>query len=281
LGDVFSGIFEGFFGGGRGARGQRTGRRRGADLQIRHTISLKEVLAGTEATLKLHKKERCETCHGSGAKPGTGSKTCPECHGSGSVSISRGFITFSQTCQRCQGQGQVLTSPCSECRGAGVVSKPSEVKIRIPAGVEDGMTLRVTGAGEAGPQGGSPGDLYVLVQVKPEPGFERNGSDLISEIKISFPTAALGGEVTVPSLNGEVTLRIPAGTQPSTMFRLRDHGLPKLQSHGKGDLIVRVTIEVPTKLSNEQKQLLQEFNKSATPDKSKTSSNIFKRVLGE
>ncbi len=279
LGDVFSDFFEGIFRSGSGTR--RRGTRRGSDIQVDHSITLKEVLEGTEATIRLNKQETCPTCRGSGAKAGTGLKTCSECLGSGQISMNRGFIIFSQTCPRCQGQGQILELPCPSCRGSGLTSRPSEVKVRIPPGVEDGMTLRVAGAGEAGPRGGDPGDLYVVIHLKPEPGFERRGSDLVRDLKISFPTAALGGEETVASLNGDLTIKIPPGTQTGTPFRLKEHGLPRLEGRGQGDLLVRVNVEVPTRLTPDQKRSLEELAAVVDQNSSKQASHFFKKALGE
>lgn len=276
FGDAFSDLFEGIFGGGaQGRRSGQSGPRRGADLQVRHTVTLKEVLEGTEASLSLRRQDHCATCRGTGAEPGTGKRTCPQCRGTGQISLNRGFITFAQTCPRCRGQGQSLESPCSDCGGAGVVAKQSHVKVRIPPGVEEDTTLRVPGAGEAGPGGGPAGDLYVIIHVKPEPDFERHDSDLLTETKVPFTLAALGGEVDVPSIDGKITLKVPPGTQPGTLLRLRERGLPKLQSRGKGDLLVRVNVEIPSKLSQEQKRLLQEFAQT------KSSTGFFKKVLGE
>jgi molecular chaperone DnaJ len=265
--DAFSDLFAGVFGGAN-RRTRGSGGRHGRDLQVDYTLHLKDVLEGTEASLRLNRQEHCPTCDGSGAKPGTHLKTCPDCRGTGHISQNRGFISFSQTCPRCRGQGQTLESPCPNCRGSGLMTKASTIKVRIPPGVEEGTTLRIAGAGEAGARGGSAGDLYVIVHVEPEPGFERHGSDLVSEAKIPFPTAALGGEIEVLSLNDHVTLKIPAGTQPGTLFRIRERGLPHLQARGRGDLLVRVNVEVPTRLTSEQKQLLQTFAKNLSKEKS-------------
>ena len=275
--DVFSDLFEGVFTGQTGRRGRGAGRGHGRDIQTETTLNLKDVLEPKEISIQLKKQEICDICHGSGAKPGTQPKTCPQCDGSGHISMGRGFISFSQTCPRCRGAGQIIEAPCANCRGSGLVSRPSTVKVRIPAGVEEGTTLRITGAGEDSSRGGQAGDLYVTVHVRPEPGFERQGSDLLCETKISYTTAALGGTVDVPSLIGPVTLKIPSGTQPNTVFRVRDHGLPNLQSRGKGDLLVRVTIDVPTRLTNEQKRLLHEFDRSQNGPK----QSFFKKATGE
>jgi len=276
FGDVFSDLFEGVFNAGQGRRGRGAGGRHGRDIQVDYTLTLRDVLETKEASIRMNKQETCDVCSGSGAKPGTRLKTCPDCGGSGHVTQGRGFISFSQTCPRCRGQGQTIEAPCANCRGVGLVARPSTVKVRIPAGVEEGTTLRISGAGEGGAQGGQPGDLYVAIHVKAEPGFERQGSDLLCETKISFPVAALGGQVEVASLNGPVTLKIPPGTQPETVFRLRERGLPHLQSRGTGDLLIRVSVEVPTRLTPEQKQILQEFAKNLNGPK----PSFFRKATG-
>jgi len=276
FGDAFADLFEGVFSGG-GRRARASNGRNGRDLQVDYTLHLKDVMEGMEASLRLNKQEHCETCDGSGAKPGTHLKTCPDCKGTGHISQNRGFISFSQVCPRCRGQGQTLESPCPTCRGSGLTTKASTIKVRIPPGVEEGTTLRIAGAGEAGSRGGSPGDLYVTVHVEPEPGFERQGSDLVSETHIPFPTAALGGEIEVSSLNDRVTLKIPAGTQPGTLFRVRERGLPHLQARGRGDLLVRVNVDVPNRLTSEQKKLLQEFSRSLSESK----TGFFRKSPGD
>jgi chaperone protein DnaJ len=248
------GIFDHFFGGGNA-----DGRQRGSDLRYDIQITLEEAAAGIEKEIEIRKLNTCGSCDGSGAQAGSRTVTCSTCRGRGQVVVSRGFFQVAQTCPNCHGTGRVVEKPCRACAGEGRVEKTSRVKLKIPAGIEHGSRLRSGGNGEAGMRGGAAGDLYVVVHIKEHPIFEREGSDLHCEVPIPFSTAALGGEIHVPTLKGAVNLKIPAGTQGGSTFRVRGQGMPHLQQGGRGDLFVRVQVEVPTKLNSEQRAKLEEF----------------------
>lgn len=248
------GIFDHFFGGGNA-----DGRQRGSDLRYDIQITLEEAAAGVEKEIEIRKLNTCGSCDGSGAQAGSRTVTCSTCRGRGQVVVSRGFFQVAQTCPNCHGTGRVVEKPCRSCAGEGRVEKTSRVKLKIPAGIEHGSRLRSGGNGEAGMRGGAAGDLYVVVHIKEHPIFEREGSDLHCEVPIPFSTAALGGEIHVPTLKGAVNLKIPAGTQGGSTFRVRGQGMPHLQQGGRGDLFVRVQVEVPTKLNSEQRAKLEEF----------------------
>jgi len=251
------GIFEEFFGGGGGR--SAGGANHGADLRYDLEISLEEAAKGTEKEIRYRRPVECGKCHGSGAEPGSGQVICPTCGGAGQVTSNRGFISFRQICPTCQGAGQKIENPCAKCGGEGRVMDTSTVKVRIPAGVSTGSKLRSAGKGEAGQMGGQAGDLYIIVHVKEHELFERHDDDLFCEVPIKFTLAALGGSINVPTLFGKGNLKIPPGTQTGTTFRLRDQGVPHLRGSGKGDLLIRVQVEVPTKLNAEQKAALEAF----------------------
>lgn len=254
--DIFGDIFGDFFGvGGRGRRRAQ----RGEDLSYNLEISFEEAAFGTEKTISVPRTIVCEICQGSGAKPGTAPKTCATCRGSGQVRFQQGFFTVARTCNRCGGHGQVITDPCPTCRGTGTVRKASTLQVKIPAGVDTGARLKLRGEGEVGPAGGVPGDLYVLIRVREHPLFERQHNDVVCEIPISFPQAALGTEIEVPTLEGKIKMKIPPGTQSGNVFRLRGKGIPDLRGGGRGDQLVRVVVEVPRKLTARQRELLEEF----------------------
>lgn len=264
--DDLGDIFDAFFGGGlRQRRG--SGPTRGADLRIDLRLSFEEAAFGDEKTVELNREEPCARCTGSGAAPGTEPRTCPTCAGAGQVRTTRasGFAQFVsvQTCSRCRGEGRVVESPCPECRGAGHVRRRKAIKVHVPPGVDEGIRLRVTGEGAAGPRGGSPGDLYVDLHVAPHPVFTRDGDDVVSELSIGVAQAALGTEVEVPVLtppgasSGKERLTIPAGTQSGTVFRLRGKGVPHLRGAGRGDHRVRVDVSIPKNLSDEERELLR------------------------
>lgn len=253
------GIFEQFFGGGQ-QRTDRDGKQRGADLRYDLQIRLEESAVGCEKEIEVQKLETCPQCTGSGAEAGSRAVTCRDCNGRGQVISSRGFFQVSQTCPRCRGTGQVIERPCRKCGGEGRTEAPSRIKLKIPAGIEDGSRLRSMGNGEAGIRGGQHGDLYVVIHVKEHEVFEREGEHLFCEVPIPFTTAALGGELKVPTLEGQAQLKIPLGTQSGTAFKLRGRGMPVLNSASRGDLMVRVLIEVPTKLNAEQRRKLEEFS---------------------
>ena len=253
------GIFEQFFGGQNRGGADREGRQRGSDLRYDLQISLEEAAAGVEKEIEVSKLAACEVCSGSGAEAGSHAVQCRTCHGRGQVITSRGFFQVSQTCPRCQGTGTIIESPCKNCRGEGRVEKTSKIKLKIPAGIDNGARLRSTKNGEAGIRGGPAGDLYVVIHVVEHTVFQREEDNLYCEVPVSFITAALGGEIEVPTLEGQASLKIPAGTQSNTMFKLRGRGMPELNTKVRGDLMTRVMVEVPTKLNAEQRQKLEEF----------------------
>jgi molecular chaperone DnaJ len=250
------GIFEEFFGGGGQSRG---GASHGADLRYGLEITLEEAAKGTEKEIRYRRAVACGKCGGSGAEPGSKKVTCPTCGGAGQVTSNRGFISFRQVCPTCQGAGQTIEKPCAACSGEGRVMESSTVKVRIPPGVATGSKLRSAGKGEAGHMGGQSGDLYIIIHVKEHELFERHDDDLFCEVPIKFTLAALGGSIDVPTLFGKGNLKIPSGTQTGTTFRLREQGMPSLRGSRKGDLLIRVQVEVPTKLNGEQKAKLEDF----------------------
>jgi len=257
--EVFGGggggsIFDEFFGGGGGGGGGD-----GADLRYDIEISLEEAARGVEKEISFRKLTACEHCGGSGAEPGSKRVTCPTCHGAGQVATSRGFFTVRQVCPTCRGVGTRVDKPCRECRGEGRVNRTTKLNVRIPPGVDTGSKLRSAGNGEAGVHGGQPGDLYIVIHVKDHEIFERQGDDLFCEIPVKFTLAALGGTIEVPTLSGKASLKIPAGTQSGTTFRLKERGMPGLRSGHPGDQLVRVHVEVPTHLTAEQRKKLEEF----------------------
>lgn len=247
LGDIFD-LF------GRGRRRPA----RGSDLETEVQISFEDAITGTTVPLRIAGAARCETCGGSGAEPGTEAHTCPQCGGTGSVTVDQGPFSLSRGCPRCGGSGRVIDNPCRTCGGTGQSRKTRTLRVKIPPGIEDGARIRLSGRGEPGPTGGRPGDLYVSVRVAPHTFFGRRGSDLTLELPITFPEAALGANVKVPTLNGAVTLKIPSGTSQGRTFRVRGRGAPK-RGGGKGDLLVTVQVEVPSRLSKEERQLLERF----------------------
>ncbi len=272
------GIFEEFFGGGgRAARAER--RKRGSDLRYDLQITLEEAAKGVEKELRIERLVPCETCSGSGAQGGRAEvRSCSTCGGVGQVITSRGFFQVQQPCPACGGAGESITNPCRDCSGEGRSHGNSRIKLKIPAGMIDGGRLRSVGHGDAGQQGGSPGDLYVVVHIKEHEVFERDGADLFCEVPLPFTQAALGGELIVPTLDGKASIKIPAGTQTNTSFRLRDKGLPDLHTGRKGDLIVNVQVEVPVKLTREQERLLREFANTVTERNHPVGESFFQRA---
>jgi molecular chaperone DnaJ len=244
--------------GGRG--GARRGRgQRGADLRYNLEIDLADVLTGIESQIKIPKTRTCDTCGGNGARPGTQPERCGRCGGTGQVVLQQGFFRISRPCDACGGAGEIVRERCRDCRGSGRSEGMYTINVRVPAGVEDGMRLRVAGEGEAGIAGGPPGDLYVVVSVRPHELFERQGPDLHCEVPIAFSQAALGAEIEVPTLDGKVKLKIPEGTQSGKLLRLRGKGLPTVRSATRGDQLVHIFVEVPTRLNSKQRELLQRF----------------------
>jgi molecular chaperone DnaJ len=258
FGDILGGsMFEGFFGGGGRRRG--SGPEPGRDLKIALDLTLEEIEAGVERTVVLKRADHCSTCKGSGAKPGTSRRTCETCGGRGQVSRSQGFFAMVTHCPRCHGRGEVIESPCGACRGQGRVESKAEVRIPIPAGVEQGVRLRVAGEGDAGEPGAPRGDLYCIIRELEHKIFQRSGSDVITEIPVTFSQMALGDTVEIPTLRGRAEMTIPAGTQSGKVLRLRGQGLPVLDGRGRGDQLVRLFVEVPKKLNERQRALLREF----------------------
>jgi molecular chaperone DnaJ len=258
-GDIFGDVFGDIFGGGR--RGRSTVFR-GADLRYELALTLEQAVFGDTINLTLPTVVSCETCSGSGARPGTKPVTCKTCEGAGQVRMSQGFFSIQQPCPACRGSGQQIESPCGTCQGRGRVQKSKTLAVKVPAGVDNGDRIRLTGEGEAGQNGGPPGDLYVEIRIQPHDIFERDGSDLSCGIPVNFAVAALGGSVQVPTLDGEVTLKIPAETQSGRVFRLRGKGVRSVRGNGPGDLFCRVEVETPVNLTAEQKRLLEAFNEA-------------------
>ena len=261
FGDAFSDIFGDIFGGGGGR--QRSNVYRGADLRYTLEISLEEAARGTTTTIRIPTMQECGTCHGSGAKPGTQAKTCPQCNGSGAVRMQQGFFSIQQTCGKCNGTGRIIPEPCPTCRGAGRTKENKTLEVKIPAGIDNGMRLRHGGYGEAGVNGGPPGDLYVEIHIRPHAVFQREGDNLHCEMPISFATAALGGEIEIPTLDGAAKLKIPEETQSGKVFRLRGKGIKNVRNQLPGDLMCHVIIETPVKLTERQKELLRELESSS------------------
>ena len=256
--DLFNDLFGDLFGGPRGRR--RAGRgQRGADLRYNLEIELSDVISGTEASIQIPKMRVCGTCSGSGARPGTRPERCSRCGGGGNVVLQQGFFRISRPCEVCAGTGEIIRERCSECRGAGRIGGQQSIRVKVPAGVEDGMRLRLSGEGEAGIAGGPPGDLFVVISVRPHPLFEREGQDLHCQVPISVVQAALGDEIDVPTLEGKVKLRVPEGSQTGKTLRLRGKGMPSLRSSARGDQLLHLFVEVPTRLSKRQRELLEEF----------------------
>lgn len=284
----FSDIFETMFGGGFTSR-DTTGPVAGNNLKYTLTISFEDAAFGAKREILVPREQNCSSCGGSGAKPGTKPERCTTCGGSGQVRVQQntmlGSFTTVRPCNVCGGTGQIIKEPCLDCHGNGRVKKTSRVVVNIPAGIDDGQTLSLAGEGEAGYRGGPSGDLYVLIRVKPHKLFRRNGADLYLDMKISYITAALGGEITVPTLTGTIKYTIPEGTQPGTTFRMREQGIQRLRSKDKGDLMVKVDIEVPKRLTEEQKHLLRAFAETlgekvsqGEPHKSNAKKSIFDKV---
>jgi molecular chaperone DnaJ len=259
FGDVFGDVFGDIFGGGRRGRSSVF---RGADLRYELWLDLSQAVFGETLNITIPTLSSCETCSGSGAKPGSSPETCDTCNGNGQVRMQQGFFSIQQTCPNCRGSGQTIKEPCGECQGRGRIQRDKTLAVKVPPGVDNGDRIRLTGEGEAGQNGGPPGDLYVDIRVKQHDIFQRDGADLSSEVPISFATAVLGGNVQVPTLDGEVSLKIPPETQSNKVFRLRGKGVQPVRGSGPGDLFCRVDVETPVKLTAEQKELLKKFEES-------------------
>jgi len=275
FGDFFG--FEEVFGGGRRGRSRV---QRGADLRYDMALTFEEAATGVNTKIKVPRLEFCEACNGTGAKAGTGVVACQSCGGRGQLHYQQGFFTITRTCPTCQGAGQVVRERCAECRGQGRIERERTIEVRVPPGVDSGTRLRVPGEGEKGANGGPPGDLYVVLEVKEHPLFERRGADLYCTIPVSIAQAALGAEVLVPGLNGGETLKIPEGTQTGSIFRLKGKGLPDPHGGGKGDLYINVRVVTPTKLTREQRRMLQQLGETLPVENRPTARNssFFEKV---
>jgi len=275
LGDFFGFTFGDFF--GTRSRKRRHYPQRGRDLGLELEITLEEAAFGTEKEIKLSRSDFCTPCHGSGMSPGTKKSSCHHCQGTGQVRYSQGFFTLSRTCTNCGGSGEIITSPCKECHGSGKKKVKRILKVNIPAGIDDGSKLRIAGEGDAGDAGASRGDLYILVHVKKHEFFEREDGNLYCQISISFPQAALGGKVEIPTLERNEILKIPSGTQSGEIFRLKGKGVKSLHNNGKGDLFVKVNVETPRNLTKDQKELLRKFGHS----RSNTLDSVDKSIVNQ
>jgi molecular chaperone DnaJ len=262
FGDAFGDIFGDIFGGGAG-RGRSSGPQvyRGGDLRYNLEITLEQAAAGYDTTIRVPSWDKCDTCHGSGAKPGTQPVTCTTCAGHGQVRMQQGFFSIQQTCPKCHGSGKIIPEPCAACSGAGRIKRNKTLEVKIPAGIDNGMRIRSTGNGEPGTNGGPSGDLYVEIHIKAHAVFQREGDDLHCEMPISFTKATLGGEIEVPTLSGKVSFTIPEGTQSGKTFRLKSKGIKGVRSGYHGDLFCHVVVETPVKLNDKQKDLLREFDR--------------------
>ena len=259
FGDVFNDIFEDFFGGQRGG----TRAERGNDLQYNLEITFEESVYGKEAKLKIPRWESCIDCKGTGAKSASSVKTCPSCKGAGQIRLQQGFFSVSRPCGQCEGSGRIITEPCPSCQGRQRVYKERTIAVHIPAGIETGMRLRLSNEGEHGVNGGSAGDLYVAITVKPHPVFQRKGNDIVCDVPVSFVTAVLGGKIEVPTLKGTTVMKVPPGSQPDKVLRLKGLGIPSLKNHATGDQLFTLKVHIPTKLTARQRELLMEFAKES------------------
>jgi molecular chaperone DnaJ len=278
MSDIFDDLF-GEFMGGRRSRGQRSGRERGADLRYNMEITLPEAFAGKSAQIRVPTSVTCEACTGTGAKSGAQPTTCPTCSGAGKVRASQGFFTIERTCPSCQGRGEIINDPCGNCSGSGRVTRERTLSVNIPAGVEDGTRIRLAGEGEAGMRGGPAGDLYIFLSIKPHEFFQRDGADIFCRVPISMTTAALGGQLDVPTVDGGKTrVKVPEGTETGKQFRLKGKGMPVLRSKVMGDMYIQVEVETPKNLSARQRELLEAFERESHGETSPHSAGFFTRV---
>ena len=278
----FDDIFSSFFGGGGSRRRDPNAPRKGEDLQYSMTIEFEDAVFGKETEIEIPRDETCETCKGNGAKPGTTPETCHHCQGTGQLNVTQdtpfGRMVNRRACHHCQGSGKLIKDKCATCHGKGKVTKRKKIKVTIPAGVDDGQQLRVTGQGEPGKNGGPAGDLYVVFRVKPHARFERDGDDIYFELKLTFPQASLGDEIEVPTVHGKVKLKIPVGTQSGTTFRLKGKGVKNVHGYGMGDQHVVVKVITPSKLTEKQKQLLRDFAEISGDILEEQSSSLFDKI---
>ena len=277
LGDILGNIFGGAAGFGGGRRQESS---RGQDLAVETTVTLEEAYEGAKKAVRISRAELCETCSGSGAKPGTSVVACKTCGGSGQVRSQRSIFIMAQTCPACHGEGKVIQSPCASCRGAGAIERESTITVRIPPGVREGTSLRIAGNGQAGYRGGPAGDLFVVVHLANHARFVRNGDDLYAEERISIPQAALGCEIHVKTMEEPVTIKIPPGTQSGALFRLRDRGMPHLGARGQGDQFVKAVIDIPKDLSARQRDLLRELAKTLGENPAQYEDSVLKKIFG-
>jgi molecular chaperone DnaJ len=276
IGDIFESIFGSAFGGGGGGRQQA---RRGADLRYDMEVSLDEAFHGKSTEITIEVSQGCDPCKGTGAEPGTGKRTCNMCAGHGKVRAQQGFFVVERTCPTCHGRGEVIEKPCRACGGEGRVDRPQTLEVEIPPGVDSGTRIRLAGKGEAGPFGAPPGDLYIFLHVKRHKVFERDGTSLLTRVPITFTTAALGGSIEIPGIDGEnIAIDIPAGIQSGKQLRKRGAGMPVLQGRGRGDLVIEITVETPTKLTARQKEILRELQSTETGEECPGSKGFFDRI---
>lgn len=278
FGDIFSDIFDMFGGGTR----RNTGPQKGKDIRYDMMLTFEEAAFGVEREIEIERYEECDKCNGSGAKAGTKAETCPVCHGTGEVRVTQntplGRIVNVRTCSRCHGEGKIINEPCTKCNGTGKIRKTRKIKVNIPAGIDDGQMVSLRGEGEPGARGGARGDLFIVIRVKPHKIFIRDGYNVLLKMPISFAEAALGAEMKVPTIDGNVIYNIPEGTQTGTKFRLKGKGIPYINGRGRGDQIVEVYIDVPRKLTERQKELLREFQQLDNIENSKEGKSFFQKV---
>ena len=276
MSDIFEDIFGEMMGGGRRSSG---GRQRGADLRYNMEITLEEAFNGKKAEIEIPTAVSCDTCSGSGAKPGTSPSTCNTCGGAGQVRASQGFFSIQRTCPSCQGRGEVITDPCGTCSGSGTTTETKTLEVQVPAGIEDGTRIRLTGEGEAGARGGPQGDLYIFLSIRPHEFFQRDGADIYCRVPISMTTAALGGQFEVGTIDsGKTRVKVPEGTQNGKQFRLKGKGMPVMRSSQTGDMYIQVAIETPSNLTKRQRELLTEFETESSAENSPESTGFFSRM---